>query len=117
MALGLFPQQFLPRLNVTFTAFPGTTKAEIVDDERRFLDAQTLVGPIPLMIDDALNAVVKNMRTGSTGCKIKESLFHILFTIDSYTNFFHNDISYKVDHNSSWLGCRYCFTTTQRNIL
>ena len=65
MALGLFPQQFFPRLNVTFTAFPGVTKAEVVDEERRFLDAQTLVGPIPLMIDDALNAVVKNMRTGA----------------------------------------------------
>ena len=65
LALGLFPQQFFPRLNVTFTAFPGTTKAEVVDEEKRFLDAQTLVGPIPLMIDDALNAVAKNMRTGA----------------------------------------------------
>lgn len=65
LSLGLFPQQFFPRLNITFTAFPGITKAEIVDDERRFLDAQTLVGPIPLMIDDALNAVTKNMKTGA----------------------------------------------------
>lgn len=65
MALGLFPQQFFPRLNITFTAFPGVTKAETVDDERRFLDARTLIGPIPLMIDDALNAVVRNMRTGA----------------------------------------------------
>lgn len=65
MALGLFPQQFFPRLNITFTAFPGVTKAETVDDERRFLDAQTIIGPIPLMIDDALNAVMRNMRTGA----------------------------------------------------
>lgn len=65
MAMGLFPQQFFPRLNITFTAFPGVTKAETVDDERRFLDAQTIIGPIPLMIDDALNAVTKNMRTGA----------------------------------------------------
>ncbi|SCC19194.1 ATP-dependent DNA helicase RecG [Bifidobacterium bohemicum] len=65
LALGLFPQQFFPRLNVTFTAFPGITKAETVNDERRFLDAQTLIGPIPLMIDDALNAVTRNMRTGA----------------------------------------------------
>lgn len=65
MALGIFPQQFFPRLNITFTAFPGVTKAETVDDERRFLDAQTLVGPIPLMIDDALAAVTKNMKTGA----------------------------------------------------
>lgn len=65
MSLGIFPQQFFPRLNVTFTVFPGTTKAETTSDGRRFLDAQTLVGPIPLMIDDAVNAVVKNMRTGA----------------------------------------------------
>ena len=65
MALGLFPQQFFPRLNITFTAFPGVTKTETVDDERRFLDAQTIVGPIPLMIDDALNAVTRNMKTGA----------------------------------------------------
>lgn len=65
MTLGLFPQQFFPRLNITFTAFPGITKTEVVDDDRRFLDTQTLVGPIPLMLDDAVNAVSKNMRTGA----------------------------------------------------
>lgn len=65
MALGSFPQQFFPRLNVTFTAFAGVTKTETMDDERRFLDASTIVGPIPMMIDDALNAVAKNMKTGA----------------------------------------------------
>ena len=65
MALGGFPQRHLPRLNVTFTAFPGTTKTERVDDRRRFLDAKTLVGPIPTMIDDALSAVEMNTRTGA----------------------------------------------------
>ena len=57
LALGSFPQQFFPRLNITFTAFPGVTKAETVDEDRRFLDAQTIIGPIPFMIEDALNAV------------------------------------------------------------
>lgn len=65
LALGLFPQQFFPRLNITFTAFPGVTKSEVVDDSRRFLDSQTIIGPIPLMIEDALGAVTKNMRTGA----------------------------------------------------
>ena len=65
LALGSFPQQFFPRLNITFTAFPGITKAEIVDENRRFLDAQTIIGPIPFIIEDALNAVTKNMRTGA----------------------------------------------------
>lgn len=65
MALGFFPQKFFPRLNVTFTVFPGTTKAERVDERRRFLDSQTIIGPIPVMIDDILAAVTKNMRTGA----------------------------------------------------
>ena len=33
MSLGIFPQQFFPRLNVTFTVFPGTTKAETTSDD------------------------------------------------------------------------------------
>ncbi|OZG65221.1 ATP-binding protein [Bifidobacterium eulemuris] len=65
LALGTFPQQFFPRLNITFTAFPGVTKTETVSDERRFLDARTLIGPIPVMIDDAIAAVTRNMRTGA----------------------------------------------------
>ncbi len=65
MALGAFPQKFFPRLNVTFTSFPGTTKAERVDERRRFLDSQTIIGPIPMMVDDVLAAVTRNMRTGA----------------------------------------------------
>lgn len=36
-----------------------------MDENRRFLDAQTIIGPIPFMVEDALNAVTKNMRTGA----------------------------------------------------
>lgn len=65
LALGTYPQKFFPRLNVTFTAFPGIDKATPVDESRRFLDAQTIIGSIPIMIADALAAVAKNMRTGA----------------------------------------------------
>lgn len=65
VAMGRYPQKFFPRLNVTFTAFPGTTKVERVDENRRFLDAQTLVGSIPAMMEDAIAAVVRNSRTGA----------------------------------------------------
>jgi len=65
MALGTFPQQFFPRLNVTFTAFPGVGKGDVGEDGRRFLDAQTIVGPIPSMVEDALAAVTRNMRIGA----------------------------------------------------
>lgn len=65
LAMGFFPQKFFPRLNVTFTAFPGITKAERVDERRRFLDSQTIIGSIPMMIEDVLSAVARNMRTGA----------------------------------------------------
>ena len=65
MAMGRFPQKFFPRLNVTFTAFPGTTRTERVDERRRFLDSQTIIGPIPVMVEDAVAAVTRNMRTGA----------------------------------------------------
>ena len=64
LALGSFPQQFMPRLNVTFTAFPGIDKTGAADG-RRFLDARTLIGPIPMMVDDAVDAVARNMRVGA----------------------------------------------------
>lgn len=54
MAMGSFPQKFFPRLNVTFTAYPGTSRTERVNDSRRFLDNQSIVGSIPVMIEDAI---------------------------------------------------------------
>lgn len=65
MAMGSFPQKFFPRLNVTFTAYPGTSRTERVNDSRRFLDNQSIVGSIPVMIEDAIAAVVRNTRTGA----------------------------------------------------
>lgn len=65
VAMGFFPQKFFPRLNVTFTAYPGTTKTERVDESRRFLDSQTIIGSIPVMIEDVLAAVAKNTRNAA----------------------------------------------------
>lgn len=65
MAMGTFPQQFFPRLNLTFTAYPGTNKTNRVSDGQRFLDSQTILGPIPMMIQDAVSAVTRNMKTGA----------------------------------------------------
>ena len=65
MSLGIFPQQFFPRLNVTFTVFPGTTKAETRPTADDSSTHRPWWAPFPLMIDDAVNAVVKNMRTGA----------------------------------------------------
>lgn len=65
MALGVFPQKFFPRLNVSFTAYAGTTKADYASDGRRYLDSQNIIGSIPYMVEDTLNALVRNMRMGA----------------------------------------------------
>lgn len=64
MAMGSFPQQFFPRLNVTFTVYPGVDKAA-GQNGIRFLDNRTIVGPIPMMVEDALVCVSENMKTGA----------------------------------------------------
>ncbi len=65
LAMGMFPQRDYPRLNVTFTAFPGRDKSERDAEGKRFLDSQTIIGNIPTMIEDVLAAVSRNTRTGA----------------------------------------------------
>ena len=65
LALGFYPQKYFPRLTVSFAAYPGTTKATLQETGQRFLDSNDFVGPIPVMIAEAVSAVAKNMRTGS----------------------------------------------------
>lgn len=65
MALGEYPQEFFPRLCVTFTRYPGVSKAEPTADGRRFIDMATCVGPIPAMVQDVVAAVGRNMRVGA----------------------------------------------------
>ncbi|MEZ5264687.1 MAG: hypothetical protein R2755_23550, partial [Acidimicrobiales bacterium] len=45
LALGRYPQQFFPQLDVTFVAF-ATTNGEPLADGTRFLDNQSIDGPI-----------------------------------------------------------------------
>lgn len=65
LALGSYPQEFFPRLVVSFTRYAGTEKASDAGDGRRFIDSFTCVGPIPDMVEDAVSAVLQNMRVGS----------------------------------------------------
>lgn len=60
LALGRYPQQFFPQLNVTFVHYPTTT-GESASDGVRFLDNVSIDGPIPGMATDALNAIRRNM--------------------------------------------------------
>lgn len=60
LALGTYPQQFFPQLNVTFVSYP-TTDGRAMRDGTRFLDNAALDGPIPMMVSGLLEAVQRNM--------------------------------------------------------
>lgn len=60
LALGAYPQQFFPQLNVTFVAYPGISAQEIPANGPRFLDNRSFDGPIPVIVDEAVTAVLRN---------------------------------------------------------
>ncbi|MCH9276456.1 putative DNA binding domain-containing protein [Bifidobacterium amazonense] len=62
LVAGNYPQQFLPRLNVTFACYPGYDKAGI--DGVKFIDNRSFDGPVPEILNDVLSAVSRNMRIG-----------------------------------------------------
>lgn len=59
LALGIYPQQFFPQLNLTFVHHP--TRTGTTQGTTRFLDNVRVEGPIPLMVKDALAAIQRNM--------------------------------------------------------
>ncbi len=62
LSLGVYPQQFVPQLFVSFVVLPGTRMGQSGPHGERFLDNQTITGPIPLMVTDAMAAMIRNMR-------------------------------------------------------
>lgn len=65
LVAGKYPQQYFPRLNVTFTVYPGTTKSQAPDESMRYLDTLSINGSIPEMLLDSIAMLKKNMRTGA----------------------------------------------------
>lgn len=62
LALGKFPQQFLPALGVTFVAYPTPRLGESGPGGERFLDNRRIDGPIPRMIAPLLDTLRRNMK-------------------------------------------------------
>lgn len=59
LALGRFPQQWFPQLNLTFVHIPNETAAAARGI--RFLDNVAIDGPIPVIVRDALAAITRNL--------------------------------------------------------
>jgi ATP-dependent DNA helicase RecG len=62
LALGTYPQQFFPRLTVTFACYAGMQKAEV--GGVKYAGSETMAGPVPAVLEDTLRAVRRNMRVG-----------------------------------------------------
>ena len=60
MALGTYPQEFFPQLNVTFVSYP-TLDGRPMADGTRFLDNVSIDGPIPMMVSGLVDAVTRSM--------------------------------------------------------
>lgn len=60
---GIYPQQFFPRLYVDVAVHPGIGKAQ--NNEVRFLDRVQCDGRLQEMVDDAVKATLRNLRTYS----------------------------------------------------
>lgn len=63
LTLGNYPQQFFPRLFIDVTAHAGTEKSST--GVQRFIDREECSGAISEMIEDAVNAVIKNLRVST----------------------------------------------------
>ncbi len=64
LALGRYPQRYYPQLDITFVVYP-TANGEPLRDGTRFLDNQSIDGPIPMMVATALTALRRNMKQRS----------------------------------------------------
>ena len=63
LALGLYPQQFVPRLFIDVTVHPANEKS--LPRPVRFIDRVACDGPLPEAIDRSVDVVARNLRTYS----------------------------------------------------
>lgn len=65
ITLAPYPQQFLPRLLVDVMVHPTNEKSSPIE-RFRYLDRQECEGPLAEVVDDAVRAIARNLRTHST---------------------------------------------------
>ncbi|MEQ8224315.1 MAG: ATP-binding protein [Candidatus Eremiobacterota bacterium] len=65
LIFGNYPQAIEPQLVITFLQYYGTDETEKTPRGERFLDNQKFEGPIPEMIENAVNHLIANMRKSS----------------------------------------------------
>lgn len=61
LCLGSYPQQFFPQLFMSFVSIPSTELGVPGQRGERFLDKQSLDGPVPVILAEALAALQRNM--------------------------------------------------------
>lgn len=62
LSTGQYPQQFYPQLFIDVTTHPDVRKSD-PGAAVRFVDRRICEGPVPLMVKDAVAAVISNLRT------------------------------------------------------
>lgn len=65
LVAGIYPQQFFPRLNITFTVYPGISKAQPKGEALRYAASQSINGSIPEMLVSSLKLLEEKMNTGA----------------------------------------------------
>jgi ATP-dependent DNA helicase RecG len=65
LMFGAYPQTFEPQLVITFLHYYGTDEAEKTPRGERFLDNRKFEGPIPDMVEAAVNYVMASIRKSS----------------------------------------------------
>lgn len=65
LTMGLYPQQHFPQLHIDVAVHPGASKST-ADSVTRFLDRRICEGSLAEMVEEAVQAIVRNLRTYST---------------------------------------------------
>ncbi len=61
LALGSYPQAFLPQVNMSFVSYPTPVAGQPGPRGERFLDNVSIDGPIPLLAEDAMTRLRQRM--------------------------------------------------------